>query len=115
MKRAKEKAILVGIATRDVSAKTVKEHLAELGRLAQTAGAEVAEATMQRRESLDPSTLVGEGKVREIADIVLRHKADIVVFDEDLTGSQVKKLETAISAKILDRSGKIQVELAQLE
>ena len=130
VKKTKEKAILVGVATREVSAKTVKEHLAELGRLAQTAGAEVVETTMQRRESLDPSTLVGEGKVREIAEMVLKHKADLVVFDEDLTGSQVKKLETAISAKILDRSGiildifakhartaeaKIQVELAQLE
>jgi GTPase len=130
LKKPREKAILVGIATRDVSVKTVKEHLAELGRLAETAGADVVETTMQRMESLNPSTLVGEGKVGEIAGMVERHKADLVIFDEDLSGSQVKKLESAIATKILDRSGiildifarhartaeaKVQVELAQLE
>jgi len=128
--KPREKAVLVGIATNSVSAKTVREHLAELGRLAETAGADVVETTMQRREKLDPSTLVGEGKVREIADMVERHQADLVIFDEDLNGSQVKKLETSIAAKILDRSGiildifakhaktaeaKVQVEVAQLE
>jgi GTP-binding protein HflX len=126
----KEKAILVGVATRAVTIKAAKEHMAELGRLADTAGALVVETTMQRRETLDPSTLVGQGKVAEIADMVSRHKADLVIFDEDLSGSQVKKLETQISCKILDRSGiildifakhartaesKVQVEVAQLE
>jgi GTP-binding protein HflX len=126
----KEKAILVGVATRAVTIKAAKEHMAELGRLADTAGAVVVETTMQRRDTLDPSTLVGQGKVAEIADMVSRHKADLVIFDEDLSGSQVKKLETRISCKILDRSGiildifakhartaeaKVQVEVAQLE
>jgi GTPase len=126
----KEKAILVGVATRAVSVKVAREHMAELGRLADTAGAVVVETTMQRRETLDPATLVGEGKVAEIADMVARHQADLVIFDEDLSGSQVKKLETKISCKILDRSGiildifakhartaeaKVQVEVAQLE
>jgi GTP-binding protein HflX len=126
----KEKAILVGVATRAVSVKVAREHMAELGRLADTAGAVVVETTMQRRETMDPSTLVGEGKVAEIADMVARHQADLVIFDEDLSGSQVKKLETKISCKILDRSGiildifakhartaeaKVQVEVAQLE
>ena len=127
---SREKAILVGVATSNVSAKTVREHLAELGRLADTAGADVMEVTMQRLDKFNASTLVGEGKVREIADMVERHCADIVIFDEDLNGSQVKKLETQIPAKILDRSGiildifakhaktaeaKVQVEVAQLE
>jgi GTP-binding protein HflX len=126
----KEKAILVGVATRAVSVKMAREHMAELGRLADTAGAVVVETTMQRRETLDPATLVGEGKVNEIAEMVARHGADLVIFDEDLSGSQVKKLETRISCKILDRSGiildifakhartaeaKVQVEVAQLE
>ena len=126
----KEKAILVGVATRAVSVKAAREHMAELGRLADTAGAVVVETTMQRRETLDPATLVGEGKVAEIADMVARHGADLVIFDEDLSGSQVKKLETKIACKILDRSGiildifakhartaeaKVQVEVAQLE
>ncbi|HKP95965.1 MAG TPA: GTPase HflX [Fibrobacteria bacterium] len=127
---SKEKAILVGVATRAVTTRMAKEHMAELGRLADTAGAVVVETTMQRRETLDPATLVGEGKVNEIADMVARHQADLVIFDEDLSGSQVKKLETRISCKILDRSGiildifakhartaeaKVQVEVAQLE
>lgn len=127
---SKEKAILVGVATRAVNAKAVREHMAELGRLADTAGAVVVETTMQRRETLDPATMVGEGKVAEIADMVARHQADLVIFDEDLSGSQVKKLETKIACKILDRSGiildifakhartaeaKVQVEVAQLE
>jgi GTP-binding protein HflX len=126
----REKAILVGVATRAVSVKAAREHMAELGRLADTAGAVVVETTMQRRETLDPATLVGEGKVREIAEMVARHEADLVIFDEDLSGSQVKKLEEKISCKILDRSGiildifakhartaeaKVQVEVAQLE
>lgn len=129
-RKAREKAVLVGVSTLDISVKVMKEHLAELGRLADTAGAEVVETTMQRRATLDPTTLVGEGKVREIADMVERHQADMVIFDEDLSGSQVKKLETKITCKILDRSGiildifarhartaeaKVQVEVAQLE
>src|SRR4051812_31937302 len=126
----REKAILVGVATRDTPPRIVKEHLAELGRLADTAGADVVDTTMQRAEGLNPSTLVGEGKVRQIAEMVAQHQADLVIFDEDLSGSQVKNLEKVITCKILDRSGiildifarhartaeaKVQVEVAQLE
>lgn len=129
-RKAREKAVLVGVGTLETPMKMLKEHLAELGRLADTAGAEVVETTLQRRAAFHPTTLVGEGKVREIAEMVDRHKADLVIFDEDLTGSQVKKLETKITCKILDRSGiildifakhartaeaKVQVEVAQLE
>jgi GTP-binding protein HflX len=128
--KQKEKAILVGVATRAVTIKMAREHMEELGRLADTAGAEVVDSTLQRRDKLDPATLVGEGKVQEIAEMVAVHKADLVIFDEDLSGSQVKKLETKIPCKILDRSGiildifakhaktaeaKVQVEVAQLE
>ena len=129
-KLEKEKAILVGVATKSVTMKLAKEHMAELGRLADTAGAVVMETALQRRETLDPATLIGQGKVKEIAAMVENHKADLVIFDEDLSGSQVKKLETLIPCKILDRSGiildifakhaktaeaKVQVEVAQLE
>ena len=130
IRRQREKAILVGVATKSVSIKTAREHMEELGRLADTAGAEVVDSTLQRRESFDPATLVGEGKVQEIAAMVASHQADLVIFDEDLSGSQVKKLESRIPCKILDRSGiildifakhaktaeaKVQVEVAQLE
>lgn len=130
LSKPREKAVLVGVAMNTVSAKIVNEHLAELGRLAETAGADVVETTLQRRDRFDPSTLVGGGKVQEIAELVEKHCADIVIFDEDLSGSQVKNLEAIIPAKILDRSGiildifakhaktaeaKVQVEVAQLE
>lgn len=130
MKTKRERALLVGIATRDVSAHALKEHLDELGRLADTAGAEVVDRVVQRRPQLDPATLVGEGKVLEIASLAKQLEVDMVLFDEDLSGSQVKNLEKHIPVKILDRSGiildifakhaktaeaKIQVEVAQLE
>jgi GTPase len=125
-----ERAILVGVATRDVTPKQAREHLDELGRLADTAGADIVARVLQRRPALDPSTLIGQGKAQEVAELVKQHEADLVIFDEDLTGSQAKKLESLIKAKILDRSGiildifakhartaesKIQVEVAQLE
>ncbi len=125
-----EKAILVGVATRDVTPRQAREHLDELGRLADTAGAVIVDRVLQRRPALDPSTLIGQGKAQEVAALVEQHCADLVIFDEDLTGSQAKKLESLIKTKILDRSGiildifakhartaesKIQVEVAQLE
>ena len=130
VRKEREKAILVGVATRDVTPKQAKEHLAELGRLADTAGANIVDQVLQRRPTFDPSTLVGTGKAHEIEALVKEHKADLVIFDEDLSGSQAKNLEEIIHAKILDRSAlildifarhartaeaKIQVEVAQLE
>ena len=129
-RKEREKAVLVGVANRDTTLKEAKEHPAELGRLADTAGALVVDQVLQRRPAFDPSTLVGEGKAREIAALVELHRADLVIFDEDLSGAQAKNLETIIHAKILDRSGiildifarhaktaeaRIQVEVAQLQ
>jgi len=129
-RKEREKAILVGVAKNDVSLKRAKEHLAELERLAETAGARVVDRVLQRRATFDPSTLIGEGKAHEVSELVKTHKADLVIFDEDLSGSQAKNLEGVIQAKILDRSGlildifarhahtseaKIQVEVAQLQ
>ncbi len=125
-----EKAVLVGVATRDVTPRQAREHLAELARLADTAGAVVVGEVLQRRPSFDPSTLIGEGKAKEVAALVEQNKADLVIFDEDLSGSQAKNLEALIKTRILDRSGlildifakhartaesRIQVEVAQLE
>jgi GTP-binding protein HflX len=125
-----EKAILVGVATRDVTPRQAREHLDELERLAETAGALVVDRVLQRRPGFDTSTLIGEGKAREVAALAEQHGADIVLFDEDLSGSQIKKLEEILKVKIMDRSGiildifakhartaeaKIQVEVAQLE
>jgi GTP-binding protein HflX len=129
-RKVPEKAVLVGVATRSVTPRQAREHLAELARLADTAGATIVGEVMQRRPSFDPSTLIGEGKAKEVAALVEEHKADLVIFDEDLSGSQAKNLEALIKTKILDRSGlildifakhartaesRIQVEVAQLE
>jgi GTP-binding protein HflX len=84
-RNGKEKAVLVGVATKSVTIKMAREHMEELGRLADTAGAVVVDTTLQRRETLDPATLVGEGKVKEIAAMVEAHRADLVIFDEDLS------------------------------
>ncbi len=129
-RKEREKAILVGVAKNDVPLKRAKEHLAELSRLAETAGARVVHEILQRRATFDASTLIGTGKAHEVSELVKTHKADLVIFDEDLSGSQAKNLEAVIQAKILDRSGlildifarhahtaeaKIQVEVAQLQ
>ncbi len=126
----KEKVLLVGVATPGVTNRLAREHLAELGRLAYTAGAEVVETVLQRRPGFDAATLIGQGKAREIAELVKKLGIGIVLFDEELTGSQAKKLETIIPGKIMDRSAiildifakhartaesRIQVEVAQLE
>src|SRR5690606_20785748 len=121
---------LVGVATRDVTLRQARAHLAELERLADTAGALVVEQVLQRRPTFDSSTLIGERTAKEVAALVERHDAQIVHADADLSGSQIKKLEAIIKVKIMDRSGiildifakhartsevKIQVEVAQLE
>ncbi|MDR1830449.1 MAG: GTPase HflX [Candidatus Fibromonas sp.] len=103
-----EKAILVGISTPKVPPSQAQEHLQELQRLAETAGAEVAEIFLQRVHAFNPATLVGEGKVEEVRLATERHEADMVIFDEDLSGSQVRNLEQRLPGiKVLDRTGLI--------
>jgi len=107
----------------------MRSSLRELESLTRTAGGAVAEALEQRLDRRVPGTLIGEGKVREVAEAARRHRARTVIFDEDLTAAQQKNLEAAIPAKILDRTrlildifsrrartreGALQVELAQL-
>ena len=105
--------------------------MAELARLAQTAGAEILSVVTQRMDRPNPRTFIGAGKAEEVAAAVREHNATLVVFDDDLTPSQQANLETAVpEVKILDRTalildifaqhaisreGKLQVELAQLE
>jgi GTP-binding protein HflX len=103
-----EKAILVGISTPKIPPSQAQEHLQELQRLAETAGAEVAEIFLQRVHAFNPATLVGEGKVEEVRLSAERHEADMVIFDEDLSGSQVRNLEQRLPGiKVLDRTGLI--------
>ncbi|MDP7559961.1 MAG: GTPase HflX, partial [Planctomycetota bacterium] len=128
--QSQEIGILVGVC-RDARQRSFeKESLKELEELAASAGAKVMEVFLQERAELDPSYLVGKGKLEEIQNTVVKWQADLVVFDEDLTMAQLRNLEEFLETKVIDRSelildifsqrarsreGKLQVELAQLE
>src|SRR5579864_489148 len=104
--------------------------LDELRGLAQTAGAVVVGELLQRRDSIIPGTYIGKGKLQELQQLVEAEDADVVIFDNDLSPGQVRNLEKATKAKVIDRSelildifasrartveSRLQVELAQLE
>lgn len=107
-----------------------EESLAEFRELVASAGAVVAAELLQRRPRPDPATLIGAGKVDEIAGVAASTEADLVLFDHDLTPTQLRNLEAALPCRVLDRTqlildifarhartreGQLQVELAQLE
>jgi GTP-binding protein HflX len=107
-----------------------EESLAEFRELVTSAGGEVAAEVMQRRGRPDPATLIGSGKVEEISGIAASVEADLVLFDHDLSPTQLRNLEAALPCRVLDRTqlildifarhartreGQLQVELAQLE
>ncbi|HEY2468585.1 MAG TPA: GTPase HflX [Terracidiphilus sp.] len=106
------------------------ESLAEFRELVRSAGGDIAAEVMQRRPRPDPATLIGQGKVEEIAGIAASTEADLVLFDHDLSPTQLRNLEAALPCRVLDRTqlildifarhartreGQLQVELAQLE
>jgi GTP-binding protein HflX len=107
-----------------------EESLAEFRELVLSAGGEVVAELMQRRARPDPATLIGSGKVEEIRGVAASVEADLVLFDHDLTPTQLRNLEAALPCRVLDRTqlildifarhartseGQLQVELAQLE
>ena len=109
---------------------TAEESLAELRSLALSAGAEIAGEFLQHRDRPDPATLIGKGKLEEIAGAAASVSADLILFDHDLTASQQRNIEAAIGTRVIDRTqlildifakhahtreGQLQVELAQLE
>ena len=104
----REKCVLVGVASPKTPAALAALHLDELGRLAEAAGAEEVGRVSQRVKAFSSSTLVGEGKVGEIKALVEETGARTVLFDDDLTGSQVRNLEKRLpEVKVLDRTGLI--------
>ena len=126
----KETAILVAVADQHTSSEQLDEHLEELAFLVTTSGAETISSFTQNLPKPDLRTYVGKGKLEDIHAYVKAKSVDIVVFDDDLTPSQVRNLEAALECKILDRSllildifsiraktaqSKTQVELAQYE
>jgi GTPase len=127
--RPVERAVIVGVQLPGSTAAELDASLDELEALLDTAGAEVIERVVQRRDAPDPATFVGRGKVAELRDLVAAVGADAVVFDDDLAPAQQRTLEEQIRQKVLDRTivildifaqhatsreGKAQVELAQL-
>lgn len=125
-----EKALLIGVSQTASPKHVTEEHLEELARLADTAGAIVIDKIIQNKDVINPALFIGKGKADEIAHRVTEEKIDLVIFDDDLSPSQARNLERIIKCKILDRSGLIlhifalrarskeartQVELAQLQ
>ena len=127
-----ERVVLVGVHTgsRDELNDCTEESMQELELLAQTAGAEVVAEFVQNRPAVENATYVGEGKAEEIRDFCKQHEIDIIICDDELTGSQVRNLEDFTGIRVMDRSslimdifasraktkeGKLQVELAQLQ
>lgn len=125
-----EKAVLMGAWGRGITREKADEYLDELALLADTAGAVVVKTYLQRVERIVPSTYVGSGKLEEIRNFCVENKVDILIFDDDLTPSQVRNIDKIMGIKVLDRTGIIlhifserartaqamaQVELAQLQ
>jgi len=109
---------------------SAEESLAELHSLADSAGAEIAGEFLQHRDRPDPATLIGRGKLEEIAGAAASVSADLLLFDHDLTASQQRNIEKVVHTRVIDRTqlildifarhartreGQLQVELAQLE
>lgn len=123
-----EKVVLVGVWT-EGTAEMAENSLQELKALAETAGAEVLDGVIQRRESPDPATYIGSGKVAQLRELVAGSGADTVICDGELSPAQLQKLEVKLKVKVIDRvalildifaqhaksrEGKAQVELAQI-
>jgi GTP-binding protein HflX len=125
-----EKAVLVGLVTRNQTEEQLFEYLDELAFLAETAGASTLKRFYQKTDKPDVSTYVGKGKLEEIKQYVLLHEIDLVIFDDEISPSQQRNIEKELRCKIVDRSmlildifaqraqtlqARTQVELAQTQ
>ena len=125
------KAVLVGIVTRDTNSEEVEKELDELARLLDTAGGEEVARLVQNKETPDPRTVIGSGKIWELSELCRNNGVKLVVFDAELSPSQIRNIEDDLGddISVIDRSmlildifalhattgeGKLQVELAQL-
>ncbi|KAA1430001.1 GTPase HflX [Mycolicibacter arupensis] len=124
-----ERVVLVGVWTEGTAAEA-DSSMVELAALAETAGSEVLEGLIQRRERPDPATYIGSGKAQELREMVLATGADTVICDGELSPAQLNALEKAVKVKVIDRTalildifaqhatsaeGKAQVALAQMQ
>jgi len=128
--KEEERAVLVGLVQKDQTPEQVEEYLDELAFLALTAGAITVKRFTQKMERPDSKTFVGKGKLEEIKNYVLSKNIGIVIFDDELTGSQIINIESELKTRTVDRSdlildifasrartaqAKVQVELAQYQ
>jgi GTPase len=140
MTGASERAILVGLdlkrsgarragSSPDLPLISIEDSIEELAVLASSAGAEILDKTVQSRDNAEAATLIGKGKVAELSHDVKAMRADVVIFDRDLSPTQQRNLERSLDCKVVDRTqlildifarrartreGQLQVELAQL-
>jgi GTP-binding protein HflX len=125
-----EKAVLVGLIQKEQTEEQVNEYLDELAFLSETAGAITIKSFKQRLQHPDSRTFVGKGKLEEIKQYVASKDIDMVIFDDELTGSQIANIEKEVKCRVIDRSdlildifaarartaqAKVQVELAQYQ
>lgn len=125
-----EQAILVGLVQKDQTEQQSKEYLEELAFLAETAGAQTKKRFLQKMSHPDSKTFVGKGKLEEIRDYIQGKEITLVIFDDELTGSQITNIEKVLNTRTIDRSdlildifarraqtaqAKTQVELAQYQ
>ncbi|MDP4209465.1 MAG: GTPase HflX [Bacteroidota bacterium] len=126
----KETAVLIGIINQYQSERDVRDYLEELAFLADTAGAEPVKTFVQRLDSANPRTFIGAGKLDEVCTYVKENEIDMVIFDDELSATQLRNLDKVLQCKILDRTNlildifakraktsyaKAQVELAQYQ
>ncbi|MBX9449483.1 MAG: GTPase HflX [Taibaiella sp.] len=124
------KAILIGVITPDQTETLVEEYLDELAFLAETAGATAVKKFYQKLAHPDTRTYIGKGKLQEVKDYIIRHQIELVIFDDELSGSQIGNVEKELKTRTIDRSdlildifarraktaqAKTQVELAQYQ
>jgi GTP-binding protein HflX len=125
----RQRALLVGTGFGSRDVEEAEESLAELARLADTAGADAVEAVLQRRDTPDPATYIGKGKAEELRELTVSLDIDVVIFDDELSPAQQRNLEAIFKVDVVDRvalildifalhagsqEGMLQVELAQL-
>lgn len=130
-----EKAILIGLQTtqsrlEDISLREAQNSLDELEELAKTAGAIVVDKIIQRKQNQDSAYYVGKGKIQEMALVCQASDIQLLIFDDELSGAQIRNIEELTGARVIDRTtlildifaqraktkeGKLQVELAQLK
>lgn len=123
-----ETAVLIGLVTKDQTLVQANEFLDELAFLAETAGAQAIRKFMQKMDHPDSRTFIGSGKLQEVAAYIQEHEVSLAIFDDELSGAQIRNIEAVLKCKVVDRTNlildifakrartsqsKVQVELAQ--